>query len=225
MSELEKRKLRIQQKINPGDTRFNANTLDFVIDNKSLFFYNTYCYNKKYDFALSQDMDLRIGIQHQHLTKDRLGEIIAAGSIIIDSFGDVIYLDNQSGTFQFRKEEQEEYLKLIESLVSLHNCRIYDIDYSLKHDPVNPFKTEVENIYYDPNKYDKDTEKHKKYIKPISKDKWEWVLLQNKFNHKLYHQLNEDLNKLYTVEHRDELYTHFYNHGQYEVGRGVGFYD
>lgn len=222
MSELEKRQLRIQKKINPGDTKFNVNTFEFTIDNKNLFFHNDYCYNKKYDFVLSEDMNLTIGIQHQHLAKDRLNEIIAAGSIIIDLSGSIIYLDNQSGTFQFNKKTQNEYLKLMESLVSLCNCKVYDIDYSSRHDPIYPDKTKIEHKYYKPKQ--SDFQKYTEYIKPMDKHKWHWVLNENDFNHKLYHQLNEDLNQLYAEEQEEALYTHFYNHGQYEVGRAIGFY-
>ena len=213
---------RIQRKIIPGDRRFNVNTFDFNIIDRRILFDNEYCYHKKYDFILLENKKIKIGLQHQHISKNIMGSVIGAGSLSVDTDGMITYLDNQSGTFQFNNNEHNDYLKILHSVVNLQNAQIFDIDYTTYRDPTKPKKVFKKNNFYKPIIYN--DELYKQYIRKISKEKIKWLLDVNKFDHKLYHQLNIDLNKLCTAEDVDKLYGHFYDYGQYEMGRCLGYY-
>ena len=151
-----------------------------------------------------------------------MGSVIGAGSLSVDTDGMITYLDNQSGTFQFNNNEHNDYLKILHSVVNLQNAQIFDIDYTTYRDPTKPKKVFKKNNFYKPIIYN--DELYKQYIRKISKEKIKWLLDVNKFDHKLYHQLNIDLNKLCTAEDVDKLYGHFYDYGQYEMGRCLGYY-
>lgn len=212
---------RIQRKINPGDKRFNVNTLDFDIENRRLFFHNDYCYDKKYDFILLKDNILKIGLQHQHLTTDIIDKVIGAGSIIINRDGLVVYLDNQSGTFQMTNGQQQQYIEILHEIVLLNNALIYDINYHKVYDPINPNKIKTQNRFYNPIIYN--DQEYGKYIKILSSEKWRWVLSINQFDYNLYKKLNMDLDKP-QFDNQKSLYYHFKYFGQYEMGRCMGYY-
>lgn len=223
MSHIELCQQRIQRKINPGDKRFTVNVLDFDIEDRRLFFHNTYCYHKKYDFILLKDNTLKIGLQHQYLSKNIMDQVIGAGSLKVNADGLITHLDNQSGTFQFSKKQQNEYLYIIHKIIRLDNAKIYDIDYSVVHDPVNPKYIEQINPFYYPIQYLDN--KYKQHIKPINKDQFDWILDINEFNAEIYYDNNSDLQERGVV--KDDyvvLLFHFITRGQYEMGRCVGFY-
>jgi hypothetical protein len=222
MTNIELYQQRIQRKINPGDKRFNVNTLNFNIENRRLFFHESYCYDKKYDFILLKDNTLKIGLQHQHLSKNIMDQVIGAGSLKINREGLVIHLDNQSGTFQFSKSQQDEYIHTINTIIKLDNAKIYDIDYSVRYDPVNPKYMEQPNPFYYPIQYLDD--KYKQHIKPINKDQFDWILDINEFNTEIYYDNNSDIQKRIVKDDYVLLLFHFITRGQYEMGRCVGFY-
>jgi|TARA_B100001094_G_scaffold117628_1_gene113464 hypothetical protein len=219
---IEEYKKRIQRKIIPGDKRFNVNTFDFNIIDRRIFFYNAYCYYKKYDFILLDNKKIKIGLQHQHISKDIMDSVIGAGSLSIDGDGMITYLDNQSGTFQFNSEQHSNYLDILHSIVNLQNAQIFDINYTNYDDPVKPEKIFKKNNFHKPIIY-KD-ELYKQYLRDISKEKLKWLLDINKFDHNLYHQLNADLLKVFHSDQRQLLLDHFKAFGQYEMGRCVGYY-
>lgn len=214
---------RIHKRIKKGDTRFNVNTIDFTIINRKIFFNNEYCYNKKYDFVLLKNNKIKIGLQHQHIAKNILDYVIGAGSVIIDNRGFLIYLDNQSGTFQFSRQQQNEYVNNLHEIITLTNCHIYHTDYTIATDADQMHKTEVTNRYYGADNILYDINEYKSYIQTMSVDKWNWVLSENIFDHTLYYRLNLDLQQHIGYDYL-KLYRHFYTYGQYEMGRGVGFY-
>jgi hypothetical protein len=222
MTKIELYQQRIQRKINPGDKRFTVNVLDFDIEDRRLFFHNTYCYRKKYDFILLKDNTLKIGLQHQHLSKNIMDQVIGAGSLKVNVDGLITHLDNQSGTFQFSKSQQDEYIHTINTIIKLDNAKIYDIDYSVRYDPVNPEYMEQPNPFYYPIQYLDN--KYKQHIKPINKDKFDWILKINEFDAEIYHNNNSDLQIHIQKDNYVLLLFHFITRGQYEMGRCVGFY-
>lgn len=225
MSKVEIYQHRIQRKINPGDTRFNVNDLDFTIYDRRIFFWNSYCYNKKYDFILLENDKFKIGLQHQYIANNIMDSVIGAGSITIDPTGYVLEIDNQSGTFQFNHNQQQEYLGKIHTIVNLQFCKVYNIDYSKEYDPTKPALEPVKNRFYNPIQLEKEEgEKYRLFEKEITTDKFREILKANKFDYDLYYKLNLDLAQTYTINQQDLLIDHFYTHGQYERGRGVGYY-
>jgi len=222
MPKVELYQQRIQRKINPGDKRFTVNTLNFDIEDRRLFFHNSYCYDKKYDFILLKDNTLKIGLQHQHLSKNIMDQVIGAGSLKINSEGLVVHLDNQSGTFQFNNSQQNQYIYAINTIIRLDNAKIYDIDYSVRYDTVNPEYIEQINPFYSSIQYLDD--KYKQHIKPINKDKFDWILEINEFDAEIYYSNNLDLQRYMVKEDYVSLLFHFITKGQYEMGRCVGFY-
>lgn len=213
---------RIQRKINSGDIKFNVNTIDFTIFDKRIFFHNLWCYNKKYDYILLQNNTLRIGIQHQHISENLLDQVIAAGSILVDTDGTILYLDNQSGTFQFSKQEQESYLDRLNFIVKLDYCDVYSVNYK-EYNPTEPI---LELCY---NKFRKNTYRncfldlHQKFLKDIDREKWMLVLEWNNFDWEKYYDMNEDLHT-YFNKNKKQVMEHFGMFGQYERGRAVGYY-
>lgn len=225
MSKVEIYQQRIQRKINPGDTRFNVNDLDFTIHDRRIFFWNSYCYNKKYDFILLENNKLKIGLQHQYIAKNIMDSVIGAGSMTIDLTGYVLELDNQSGTFQFNHNQQQEYLGKIHTIVNLQFCKVYNVDYSKGYDPTETKLELVSNKFYSPIRLEQEeAEKYKLFEKEITADKFAEILKANKFDCNLYYKLNLDLAATYTINQKDFLMAHFYAKGQYERGRGVGYY-
>lgn len=213
---------KIERKINPGDRRFVVNSLDFDIEDRRLFFHESYCYDKKYDFILLKDNTLKIGLQHQHLSKNIIDQVMGAGSLKVNIDGLITHLDNQSGTFQFNKQQQDEYIHTINTIIKLHNAKIYDIDYSITYDPINPDYMEQDNPFYYPIEYSDN--QYKRYLKQINKNKFECILDINKFDHELYHELNTDIEKHIDKNDYVSLLLHFIKSGQYEMGRCVGFH-
>lgn len=212
---------RIQRKTNPGDKRFIVNTFDFTLKDRRVFFHSNYCYKKKFDYVLLDNYKIKIGLQHQHIAKNIMDSVIAAGSIIINNNGFVEYIDNQSGTFQFTAEEQQDYLSKMHTVINLQNTEIYNIDYNNdNYDPNNPIKVQADNRFH--NVVGGTTIDKENFLKEMDSDKFSWVLKENKFDHELYSIMNNDLSKMF--KDRASLYQHFYSYGQYEMGRGIGFY-
>jgi len=222
MSKIELYQQRIQRKINPGDKRFNVNTIDFTIKDGRLYFHNSYCYNKKYDFILLDNHTLKIGLQHQHLSKGIMDCVIGAGTIVIDKNGLITYLDNQSGTFQFTCHEQQDYLVVLNAILNIQNLLVYDVDYTIPYDPVKPTINQAENRYYNPKQYSDNIADE--YLQDMSLEKWRWVQHQNQFDPILYFYLNEDIKGNWDMFKKERLYYHFGNWGQYERGRCMGYY-
>tara|TARA_B100002019_G_scaffold207167_1_gene179903 strand:- start:1759 stop:2427 length:669 start_codon:yes stop_codon:yes gene_type:complete len=212
---------RIQRKTNPGDKRFIVNTFDFTLKDRRVFFHSDYCYKKKYDYVLLDNGKIKIGLQHQHIAKNIMDSVIAAGSLIVNNTGFVEYLDNQSGTFQFSGEEQQNYIGKLHTVLNLQNAEIYNVDYTTpNYDPQNPVRQQVDNKFY--SEIGGTTIDKLEFIKDIEMSKWKWLLTENKFDHELYAILNEDLSKMFN--NKALLYQHFYLYGQYEMGRCIGFY-
>ncbi len=212
---------RIQQKTNPGDVKYNYNTLDITICDNKIFFDNKYCYNKKYDFILFDDHTIAIGLQHQHLSANHLDTVIGAGTIAINTLGNIIYIDNQSGTFQFTKEQQDDYLKIINRISNLALCKIHHINYI---DPHKSTLTSIDNHFHPPkNPNYISTSYYERFLKTMSDDKWKWLLSINDFDWQIYCALNQDIQHKFGFDKRKALH-HFYMFGQYERGRAVGYY-
>jgi len=90
------------------------------------------------------------------------------------------------------------------------------------YDPVNPEYMEQPNPFYYPIQYLDN--KYKQHIKPINKDKFDWILEINEFDAEIYYSNNLDLQRYMVKEDYVSLLFHFITKGQYEMGRCVGFY-
>lgn len=222
MSKIEIYQQRIQKKINPGDIKFNVNTIDFTIFDKRIFFHNLWCYNKKYDYVLLKNNTLKIGIQHQHISKNLLEQVIAAGSILVDIDGIILHIDNQSGTFQFSEQQQQSYLDRLHSIVQLDYCDVYSVDYK-QYNPIEPTLRLCYNKFRKNINRDCFLDLHKKFLKDIDREKWMLVLEWNNFDWEKYYNMNEDLHT-YFNKNKKQVMEHFGMFGQYERGRAIGYY-
>jgi len=68
-----------------------------------------------YDFVVTVDGELIIGISHFKLSK-KAGKIKAAGELKIDDNGKIIYLNNESGHYKPTKKHLEEIHKLFNDM-------------------------------------------------------------------------------------------------------------
>ena len=111
--------------------RYSNNLLDISNVNKKIFFHqSSFCYNKKLDFILDNNKKIFIGLKHQFITEQSniiTDNVVIAGSIVIDLNGDVIYLDNKSGTYQFDAQKLKNCINLLNEIIVISHCSIYSI--------------------------------------------------------------------------------------------------
>ena len=198
--------------------RFSNNLLDISNVDKKIFFHqSSFCYNKKLDFILDNNKKIFIGLKHKFITEqsDTITEnVVMAGSIVVDLNGDVIYLDNQSGTYQFDEHTLKNCLDLINKIIIISHCSIFSIT-------DNKTKTYISNKYFtEPSEPDTNNNLYKTYLKTYDMFKDDWILRANEFQAEKYISLNEDLFTNPYIKYKPEkAKIHFLKFGQYEYGR------
>tara|TARA_B100001778_G_scaffold322767_1_gene315416 strand:- start:1972 stop:2604 length:633 start_codon:yes stop_codon:yes gene_type:complete len=198
--------------------RYSNNFLDISNINKKIFFHqSSFCYNKKLDFILDNNKKIFIGLKHKFITEqsDTITEnVVMAGSIVVDLSGDAIYLDNQSGTYQFDEHALKNCLDLINKIIAINHCSICSIT-------KNKTETYIYNKYFtESNKPNINNNVYQRYLKKYGMSRDNWILKANEFQAEKYIRLNKDLFTNPHIKHKpDKAKIHFLKFGQYEQGR------
>lgn len=98
-------KIRIKEKLPQVGSKlynFEIKSCKFIID-KNL-------YNKKIDFIIDDNFKLKFGIGHYKLN-NKNETLIMAGNLIINKFGKISYISNDSGHYQPNHDQFNLFLK------------------------------------------------------------------------------------------------------------------
>jgi len=198
--------------------RFSNNLLDISNVDKKIFFHqSSFCYNKKLDFILDNNNRISIGLKHEFISKESSttkDNVVMAGSIVVDLNGDVIYLDNKSGTYQFDEHTLKNCIDLLNKIITISHCSIFSI-------ADNKTETHIYNKYFtEPNELNINNNLHQRYLKEYDISRDRWILRANQFHAEKYICLNEDLFTNPYIKYKpDKAKIHFLKFGQYEEGR------
>lgn len=198
--------------------RYANNLLDISNVNKKIFFHqSSFCYNKKLDFILDNNKKIFIGLKHKFITEQSditTDNVVMAGSIVVDLNGDVIYLDNQSGTYQFDEYTLKNSLDLLNKIIVINRCSISSI-------AKDKTETYIYNKYFtESNKPNINNNAYQRYLKTYGMFRDNWILKANEFQAEKYISLNKDLSANAHIKYKPEkAKIHFLKFGQYEYGR------
>jgi len=84
-----------------------------IVDNR-IIFDNGDLYNQNIDFIITEDYDLMLGFGHYKLNK-KDKTLLMAGEMIVDDYGRIKYINNNSGHYQPSKKEFKNFVKEIKN--------------------------------------------------------------------------------------------------------------